>query len=93
MPGFIKTQSTGQRLYLDVSCCDALKVTVKGREEYDGYRVSFGTKRANTGFDFASGYKANFDAPLDEYEDVIIPFDIFSVKWDEATGDQKITCA
>merc|ERR1712166_1420212 len=23
----------------------------------------------------------------------IIPFDMFSVEWDEATGDQKITCA
>ena len=25
--------------------------------------------------------------------DVVIPFDMFSVEWDEATGDQKITCA
>merc|ERR1711865_212227 len=92
VPGFIKTQSTGMKVYPDVSCCDSLKLTVMGMEEYDGYRVSFGTKRAKTGF-FASGFKGNFDAPIGEYGDVIIPFDMFSVEWDEATGDQKITCA
>merc|ERR1719491_354207 len=93
VPGFIKTQSTGRKPYPDVSCCNSLKLTVKRLEDYDGYRVSFGTKRATTGFGFASGFKANFDAPLGEYGDVIIPFDMFSVEWDEATGDQKITCA
>merc|ERR1711865_758696 len=92
VPGFIKTQSTGMKVYPDVSCCDSLKLTVMGMEEYDGYRVSFGTKRAKTGF-FASGFKGDFDAPIGEYGDVIIPFDMFSVEWDEATGDQKITCA
>ena len=80
------------KVYPDVSCCDSLKLTVMGMEEYDGYRVSFGTKRAETGF-FASGFKGDFDAPIGEYGDVIIPFDMFSVEWDEATGDQKITCA
>merc|ERR1711865_1280647 len=61
-------------------------------EDYEGYRVSFGTKRAETGF-FASGFKGNFDAPIGEFGDVTIPFNMFSVEWDEATGDQKITCA
>jgi len=92
VPGFIKTQSSGMKPYPDVSCCESLKLTVMGMEEYEGYRVSFGTKRAKSGF-FASGFKGNFDAPVGEYGDVIIPFDMFSVEWDEATGDQKITCA
>merc|ERR1719491_770200 len=61
-------------------------------EDYAGYRVSFGTKRATTSF-FASGFKADFDAPLGEYGEVIIPFEMFSVEWDGATGDQVITCA
>jgi len=92
VPGYIKTQSSGMAPYPDVSCCDSLKLTVMGMEEYGGYRVSFGTKRAKTGF-FATGFKGNFDAPIGEYGDVVIPFDMFSVEWDEATGDQKITCA
>merc|ERR1712032_717660 len=40
------------------------------------------------------GFKADFDVPsVGEFGDVIIPFDMFSVEWDEATGDQIITCA
>merc|ERR1719491_2899036 len=93
LPGFIKTQSTGRQPYPDVSCCESLKLTVMGgMEDYAGYRVSFGTKRATTSF-FASGFKADFDAPLGEYGEVIIPFEMFSVEWDGATGDQVITCA
>merc|ERR1712166_540838 len=93
VPGFIQMESRGgEGTYPDVSCCDSLKLTVMGMEDYDGYRVSFGTKRAKTGF-FASGFKGNFDAPVGQYGDVVIPFDMFSVEWDEATGDQTITCA
>jgi len=83
----------GRGTYPDVSCCDSLKLTVMGMEEYTGYRVSFGTRRSKSGF-FAQGFKADFDLPsVGEYGDVIIPFNMFSVEWDEATGDQIITCA
>lgn len=91
VPGFIQMEARGGE-YPDVSCCSAMKLNVMGMEDYTGYRVSFGTRRAKTGF-FAQGYKADFDAPVDEFGDVIIPFDMFSVEWDEATGDQIITCA
>jgi hypothetical protein len=93
VPGFIQMESRGGE-YPDVTCCDAIKLNVMSMEVYDGYRFSFGTKRAKTGF-FAQGFKADFDAPLPigEFGDVIIPFNMFSVEWDEATGDQKITCA
>merc|ERR1711862_588662 len=40
------------------------------------------------------GHKADFDAPpVGEFGDVVIPFNMFSVEWDEATGDQIVTCA
>lgn len=91
VPGFIQMESRAG-FYPDVSCCDALKLTLMTTEEYAGYRVSFGTKRAKTGF-FAQGFKADFDAPRGEYGEVIVPFDRFSVEWDEATGDQIVTCA
>merc|ERR1711966_430039 len=58
-----------------------------------GYRVAFGTERSKMGF-FAMGHKGNIDdVPVGEFGDVIIPFNMFSVEWDEATGDQIITCA
>jgi len=91
VPGFIQMEARGGQ-YPDASCCSALKLNVMGMEDYAGYRISFGTRRAKTGF-FAQGYKADFDAPINEFGDVIIPFDMFSVEWDEATGDQIITCA
>jgi len=94
VPGFIQMEARGgEGTYPDVSCCDSLKLTVMGMQEYAGYRVSFGTKRAKTGF-FAQGFKADVDVPtIGQYVDVVIPFNMFSVEWDEATGDQKITCA
>merc|ERR1712107_530206 len=47
---------------------------------------------SKSGF-FAMGHKADFAAPVGEFGDVVIPFNMFSVEWDEATGDQIITCA
>lgn len=91
VPGFIQMETRGGT-YPDVSCCTALKLTVMAMQPYAGYRVSFGTKRATTGF-FAQGFKADFAAPTEEFGEVVIPFDMFSVEWDEATGDQTITCA
>jgi len=90
VPGFIQMEARGGA-YPDVSCCEYLKLDVMGMEEYEGYRVSFGTRRAKSGV-FATGFKADFDAPTGEFGHVIIPFNMFSVEWDEATGDQIITC-
>merc|ERR1712032_788210 len=94
LPGFIQMEARGGKgTYPDVSCCDSLKLTLMGMEEYTGYRVSFGTKRSKRGF-FAQGFKADFDlpSPAGEYGEVTIPFNMFSVEWDEATGDQIVTC-
>merc|ERR1712032_406066 len=94
LPGFIQMEARGGKgTHPDVSCCDSLKLTLMGMEEYTGYRVSFGTKRSKRGF-FAQGFKADFDlpSPAGEYGEVTIPFNMFSVEWDEATGDQIVTC-
>merc|ERR1712224_390112 len=65
--------------------------TLMSKDDYEGYRVAFGNARSKSGF-FAMGHKADFDAPVGEYGDVTIPFNMFSVEWDEATGDHIITC-
>eukprot|EP00591_Stephanopyxis_turris_P006618 CAMPEP_0195511498 /NCGR_PEP_ID=MMETSP0794_2-20130614/3784_1 /TAXON_ID=515487 /ORGANISM="Stephanopyxis turris, Strain CCMP 815" /LENGTH=426 /DNA_ID=CAMNT_0040639099 /DNA_START=241 /DNA_END=1521 /DNA_ORIENTATION=+ len=89
-PGFI-TMATSGGEYPDASSCDSLKLTVMAKEAYEGYRISFGNAHVRGGR-FAFGYKADFDPPVGEFGDVIIPFHEFSDKWDDATGDQIVTC-
>jgi len=90
LPGFITMTTWGFSGYPDVSCCEALTMTVMTAEEYSGYRVTFGMAKAEDAR-YAIGYKADFFAPVGEFGDVTVPFDGFSVKWDEATGDQIVT--
>merc|ERR1719436_1102503 len=95
VPGFIQMESRGGiGAYPDVSCCNALKLHIMSMtDDYKGYRVAFGNKRSKSGF-FAMGHKADFDAPpVGQFGDVVIPFNMFTVEWDEATGDAIITCA
>ncbi|KAI2511853.1 hypothetical protein MHU86_2585 [Fragilaria crotonensis] len=75
----------------DVSSCTALKLVLMAREEYHGYRVSFGTLRLPNAH-HASGFKANFEAPLGAFDEVVVPFKDFSSHWDDATGDQIVSC-
>jgi len=92
-PGFIQmlTRGGGSGPYPDLSACTSLKMNLTATEEYSGYRVSFGNVHLPEGR-HAYGYKADFDAPVGEYGDVVIPFTDFSSKWDEATGDQIVSC-
>lgn len=91
-PGFIQMLTRGGTgTYPDVSSCTALKMNLMAAEEYNGYRVSFGNVHLPEGH-HAMGYKANFDAPVGNFDDVVIPFSDFSSKWDDATGDQIVTC-
>jgi len=92
-PGFIQmlTRGGAGTTYPDVSTCSALQMNLMATEEYKGYRVSFGTVHLREGH-HAFGYKANFDAPIGEFDNVVIPFHEFSSKWDDATGDQIVTC-
>jgi len=92
-PGFIQmiTRQDASNAYPDVSACTSLRLTLMAFEPYSGYRVSFGTIRLPESR-HAYGYKADFDAPVGEYGDVIIPFADFSAKWDEGTGDAMASC-
>lgn len=89
-PGFI-TMETRDGSYPDVSSCNALKMVLMATEEYDGYRVSFGNVHLH-GKRHAYGYKADFEAPVGSFDDIVIPFDDFSSDWSEYTGDQIMTC-
>jgi hypothetical protein len=97
-PGFITMETGGFRMpkevFPDVSSCQALSLILKSNSDYTGYRVSFGNERLPFGF-HAVGYKAPMtDLPSSgDFEDVILPFDMFSSKWDEKTGDIEIECA
>ena len=90
-PGFITMRASGGE-YPDISSCTALKLVLMAIKEYHGYRISFGTVRLPNAH-HATGYKANFEAPTDTFDEVIIPFTFFSSHWDDATGDQIVTCA
>lgn len=90
-PGFI-TMETKAGAFPDVSSCSALQMVMSSTTpEYKGYRVSFGNVHVSGGR-HAFGYKADFEAPNEEGT-VTIPFNQFSANWDDATGDQIVTCA
>ena len=102
-PGFIKASAGGR--FQDVSQYiggDLILMVRSSTPEYKGFRVSF---VGNTWVPFhpcgsdwepLSGncFKARFDVPAgDQFSEVRIPFNMFSEKWDPATGDQEVTCA
>jgi hypothetical protein len=91
-PGFIKANSDKTTLP-DVRGCSGLALTVKSTTAYEGFRFSFGTKRADCGKFFATGHKANFQPPQGDFGRVEIPFSDFTDCWDDATGDAIKTCA
>jgi len=85
------TRQGASNAYPDVSACTSLRLTLMASEPYSGYRVSFGTIHLPEGR-HAYGYKADFDAPVGEYGEVVIPFTDFSAKWNEGTGDRMVSC-
>jgi len=100
-PGFI-TMETGSQFFEkpatfpDISTCKAFAFELKTNVEYDGYRVSFG-KAHPKGGRFAYGYKAPLPMedmpPVGEFGSVVVPFEKFSDKWNDATGDIVIECS
>jgi len=87
-PGFIMMRSSG--VFPDISSCNAIKLVIKSNYEYDGYRIGFGDVHL-PGSRHARGYKAPFQA-TENFGDVVIPYENFSSKWNEATGDIIIEC-
>lgn len=80
------------KAFPDVSNCKGLSITAKSSTPYKGYRFSFGYNQAVGGNPLANGYKSRFDAPLNEFGTVKIPFEDFTNSWDLLTGDPLKTC-
>ena len=97
-PGFITMVTGGffswkKEVFPDVNSCQALSLSVKTNVDYKGYRISFGKEHVPGGR-HASGYKAGplLNIPQDDFGEIVIPFEEFSSKWDEATGDITVSC-
>lgn len=96
-PGFVTVQTGGygqssEGNFPDVSSCTGLKMVVRSKVDYDGYRVSFGKKRSG---EHGMGYKAPALelSTSEKFEEVVLPFEQFSLKWDEGTGDVITMCS
>lgn len=93
-PGFI--QAIGSGTVKDVSSCTNIVLNLKSSSAYTGYKCSFGSN-ANAHMIgkpfYQHGYKAAFQAPVGAFGDVVLPFNSFTLDWDDATGQAITTCA
>ena len=89
-PGFIWAYANGRFNDASEALTGDLILNVRSSSsDYTGYRISFGSHLI-----VFNDFKAQFDVPPgDEFSEVRIPFNMFSNKWDSATGDQTVTCA
>lgn len=95
-PGFIAMETGGQlgdsaARFPDVSSCAAFEFELRSNVPYAGYRFAFGKVRPR-GNRFAYGYKARLTPPAGEFGAVLVPFDQFSDKWNDATGEIEASC-
>lgn len=86
-PGFIKVFSSGE--IADVSTCKNLVLNVRSTSPYQGFRVSFGIPKSPGGLLTLS----NFQAPMHQFEDVVLPFTGFTDHSNDCTGDPITTNA
>jgi len=104
-PGFVTMVTGGYRskasTFPDVSGCDGLKVVLRSTkkdeevDDYTGYRISFGNHREPDGR-YAMGYKAPAftNVPTgDDFGEIVFPFNTFSAKWNDGTGDITVPCS
>lgn len=92
-PGFIKAQSTITD-YANIQSCKSITIKAKSSAKYDGFRLSFGTKRQSSCSFFSSGFKAHFDAPVStDFQEVKLPLSNFSDCNSDSTGEPTKTCA
>jgi hypothetical protein len=89
-PGFCNMQAERAH-FADVSGADALELVVRSTVAYKGFKASFGPA-PRTGY--FSSYKADFDVAVSaEWQTVTIPFNKFSSKWSDTTGEPTVTCS
>eukprot|EP00746_Dinoflagellata_sp_MGD_P002948 gnl/MRDRNA2_/MRDRNA2_105749_c0_seq1.p1 gnl/MRDRNA2_/MRDRNA2_105749_c0~~gnl/MRDRNA2_/MRDRNA2_105749_c0_seq1.p1 ORF type:complete len:365 (-),score=47.15 gnl/MRDRNA2_/MRDRNA2_105749_c0_seq1:490-1584(-) len=88
-PGFLITRTGGDegnsKKFPDVSSCEGISLMVKSASSYQGYHFSISNKAGN-------GYKAKFNAPLNNFGIVRIPFDDFTNSYNDVTGNPIKTC-
>jgi hypothetical protein len=94
-PGFIKAETTKGESWPDASSCEGFEFSLRSSTpEYEGFRVSFGSKRPPDAFPYIYGFKADLKlSPEIGFQTVRLPFDHFTDKWDAGTGNAVVTCA
>ena len=92
-PGFVSMETRGD-YFPDVSMCKALKINLKSANDYSGLHINFGTHHLQDAPQYVRGYKARVTTslPVDEFNDIVLPFSDFSDNWDPKTGDIIETC-
>jgi len=91
-PGFIKANAD-KGDFADISSCKSIVITAKNGAAYDGYRMSFGTKRNPACSFFSGGFKAKFAAPVTgDFTDIKIALDDFSNCNSDSTGEPTKLC-
>jgi len=92
-PGFITTVGSGSTP--DISNCKNLVLNVNSKNDYKGFRVSFGNEHHPPIWShfFARGFKSDFQPPVGKFGDVVLPLNGFTNHWDDATGKAITTCA
>jgi len=92
-PGFIKTTSSenGQS-YPDLRSCTGLTMSAYAiGPQYDGFRFSFSQAHPIDGNFFSYGYKTNI-AVSSTPTTIVMPFNTFTDKWSDSTGEPITTC-
>merc|ERR1712013_338619 len=94
-PGFIKTTSseTRENPYPDLRSCAGIAMTAYSvGQPYAGFRFSFSQAHPIDGNFFSYGYKTNIAIPSGSYQEIIMPFNAFTDKWNDATGEPITKC-
>jgi hypothetical protein len=92
-PGVIRGIASGN--FNDVSTCKNIVLNVNSETAYPGYKVTIGshTNAYMPGKPFYQyGYRAEFQAPVGTFGDVVVPFNLFTIDYDLATG-KSVPCA
>merc|ERR1712157_24446 len=69
-PGFIKAETRKGETWPDVSTCTGFQFTLRSTTpEYEGFRISFGSKRPPDAFPYTYGFKANLKLEAQDGDD------------------------
>jgi len=95
-PGFCFPHTVGFAKFQDASKHTHLGLTLRSTvASYTNFKVSFAANTLNTQF---ASFKADFTVDADTasqptFTTVLIPFNTFSNKWNQATGEPTVKCS